>query len=341
MRRPLSKFGKITEAKVAAWYGEDVFESFRTMASGLTVPTPIMGSPISLWRDGMVERAAGGAGFTSLSDLINEATANGKRQDLIYSKSGVTAPATAAHQPLWNVGSLPAAGGVGGTSGTGSVPARNATGALGQANATGGDTLHLTTWTGVSGIAGALLLYDRLWHMTYNHATALSTAVDAANRPTRYQTAALAPGSFLTSEVTTVLSATAHTMTFTYVDQDGNTAEANTAASIRVSAAVQTIPLTAPQWTWTLNSPDTGLRYLTNVAQSTITSVTGISTHVIGHPLAILPQPAANVVFVLDGINSAFNLVRIYDDACLALNEFSKTATTAATVTGQIILVSG
>ena len=338
----MTRFGRITEARLAAWYGEDVWEALRICMGGLRVPVPVMGIPAAICPDGRIlPRIAGGAGFASLSDLISEATTGGKAQTIAYQKVGVTAPAVAATQPLWNVGNLPAAGGVGGTSGTGAVPARTATGALKQENAGAGDTLHLTTWTGASTQAGALLLYDRLWHMTHNHASALSTAVDSANRPSRYQAATTAPGNFVTSEVTTVLSATAHNITLTYVDQDGNTAEANNAQAIRVSSAVQTIALTAPQWTWNLNAADTGLRYLTNVTQSTITSVTGTSSFVIGHPLAILPMPIANQAAILDGINSAFNLVRVYDDAALALNEFSKTATGAATVTGIIQLVSG
>jgi hypothetical protein len=180
----MTRFGHITEARVAAWYGEDVWEALRICMGGLRIPVPIMGIPASITPDGRIlPRVAGGMGFSSLSDLISEATTGGKTQTLCYQKAGVAAPAVGATQPLWNVGNYPAAGGVGGTSGTGAVPARTATGALKQANAAGGDTLHLTTWTGASTQAGALLLYDRLWHMTYNHATALSTAVDAANRP--------------------------------------------------------------------------------------------------------------------------------------------------------------
>jgi hypothetical protein len=137
------------------------------------------------------------------------------------------------------------------------------------------------------------------------------------------------------------MSATAHTLTVTYVDDAGNTAEAGAAKAIRTSSAVQTILWTAPEWTYTLNSPDLGLRYITNQAQSTTASVTGVSSAVIGHPLAILPLPAANIGFVLDGINSAFNMVQILDGACLALMDFQKTANTAATIQGNIVLVSG
>jgi hypothetical protein len=47
------------------------------------------------------------------------------------------------------------------------------------------------------------------------------------------------------------------------------------------------------------------------------------------------------VPFVLDGINSAFNLQRIYDDACLFF--YTPQIATAATITytGTVQLVSG
>lgn len=337
--RRRSRWGRVTEGKMERWYGRDVVDMLHVGSMGLTTPVPIIGVGASAYRGCFLPRVTG-AGFSSLSDLIAEATVNGKRQDVLYSKVGVAPGATAGTAPLWNVGNLPGAGGVGGTSGTGAVPARTATGALKQANAAGGDTLHVVSWTGTATLAGTILLYDRLWHMTYNHATSTSTAVDSSNRPSRYN-GTDAAGNFVTSEVTTALSATAHTITLTYVDQGGNTAEANAATSARVSSAVQTIGLTAPAWTYALNAADTGLRYLTNVAQSTTASVTGVSSFVIGHPLAWLPQPAANIGLVLDGVNSAFSLVQVKDDACLALMDLVKTANTATTINGQITLVSG
>lgn len=185
------------------------------------------------------------------------------------------------------------------------------------------------------------MLCDRLWDMTYNHATATSTAVDANNRPDRYQTAALAPGNFISGEITTALSATAHNLTVTYVDQDGNAAEAAAAYAAPVSAVAMRSPTVAGQWFVPLNAGDTGARYITNIAQSTITSVTGITTWWVSHPIALMPFCAANVPFVLDGINSAFNLQRIYDDACLFFYTPMIASTGTITYTGTIQLVAG
>lgn len=281
------------------------------------------------------------AGFTSLSDLISEATSGGKSRMLMYSKVATTATTVGNAFSCFNVGNLPSASGVGGTSGTGRKTVRTTAGALKQENAAGGDQLHLTTWTGQATAVSSLMLVDRLWDMTYNHATATSTAVDSANRPDRYQTSVLAPGNFISGEITTALSATAHTLTVTYVDDAGNTAEAATAYAAPVSAVAGRSPTVAGQWFVPLNAGDTGARYLTNVDQSTITSVTGVTTWWVAHPIAMMPFPVANVPFVMDGINSAFNLQRIYDDACLAFYTPQIAATGGITYSGIVQAVSG
>jgi len=130
-------------------------------------------------------------------------------------------------------------------------------------------------------------------------------------------------------------------LTVTYVDQDGNTAEAAAAYAAPASAVAGRTPTVAGQWFVPLNAGDTGARYLTNIAQSTITSVTGVTTWFVGHPLVLVPLPTANVPFVYDGINSAFSLARIYDDACLSFMTPAIATTGNITYTGLIRCVSG
>jgi hypothetical protein len=287
------------------------------------------------------QKVTANAGFSSLGDLISEATTGGKGQMLWYNKAATTATTVGNAFSCFNVGTLPAASGVGGTSGTGRKTTKATTGALAFSNAASGDTLHLTTWTGQASAVSSLMLADRLWDMTYNHASSTSTAIDASNRPDRYQTAALAPGNFISGEITTALSATAHNLTVTYVDQDGNAAEAAAAYAAPVSAVAGRSPTVAGQWFVPLNGSDTGARYLTNIAQSTITSVTGVTSWFVAHPISMMPYPVANVPFVLDGINSAFNLQRIYDDACLFFYTPMIATTGSITYTGNIMAVSG
>lgn len=283
------------------------------------------------------------AGFASLSDLISEATTGGKSQMLSFTKAG-TAGTVGRSNSLWTVGAWPAIGAAGGTTGTGAARTRTTTGALTQANAAGGDQLHVTTMTVQASVAGQMLLvYDRLWDMTHTM-TVDPRSCDAANVPTRYQTAALAPGNFLSGEVTTVLPAATPTVTFDYVDQDGNNVTGPALSTIASAAAVNTCPFTAPNWFYPLNPADTGLRSLQNSANAVNLSAamaSGVVTWFIGHPLVFVPVPLANTPVIIDGINSAFNLQRVYDDACIAFMELSKGATTATNWWGAIQLVSG
>ena len=283
------------------------------------------------------------AGFSSLSDLISEATTGGKTQMLQFTKAG-TAGTAGRSNTLFNVGSWPAAGGVGGTTGTGRVLTKTNTGALQQIDAAGGDQLHVTTITVQASVAGQMLLmYDRLWDMTHTM-TVDPRSCDAANVPTRYQTAALAPGNFFSGEVTTVLPAATPTITLDYVDQDGNNVTGSALSTIASAAAVNTVPFTAPNWFYPLASTDQGLRSLQNSANAINLSAamaSGVVTWFIGHPLAFIPMPLANTPVILDGINSAFNLARVYDGACLSFMEISKGATTATNWWGAIQLVSG
>ena len=275
-------------------------------------------------------------GFASLSDLITEATTGGKSQWLMYQKTGVAGPAATSSAFLWAQGAMPSAGANAGAAAGGTVPDNTTIGGFKQTDPGGSDTLHLTTWTGLPATAvSSLMLFDYIFGVN-NSLNSTNTAITGV--PTRYQTTTAA-GSFVSARVTTVLSSTATNLTVTYMDQDGNTAEAAAAVAARVSSAVQTIPLTQPLWFIPLNTGDTGLRKITNVQSSGAN--TGVVDWTIGHPLAILPQPQVNVSYILDGINSAFNLIQVQTDACLALLEYFKSATGAATYNGMIQLVSG
>jgi len=68
---------------------------------------------------------------------------------------------------------------------------------------------------------------------------------------------------------------------------------------------------------------------------------TGTLYFVIGHPIAWMPCPIANLVCVVDGINTAFNLARIFDNACLSFLEVIKPSVTATTYNGSFTAVAG
>ena len=281
-----------------------------------------------------------GMGFSSLGDLISEAT-NGKKRTFTYQKASI-AGVTAGAQSTWRVGNQPVAGSAAAAAPGGEAPTDATVGAFPFVNPTSPDTQHLVRWEGSSNQAGtALLLYDRIFAVAK---TMSSTATEAVTgTPTRYQAtsgADYAAGNFLFMEVGTTLGNTAHNWTVcTYTDQDGNTGA--TLPSLAGVNACSAPRLDMPLSTWfaPLASGDTGIKALTQMQCSA--SVTGAVDFVIGHPLAVLPGNAANYWFVLPMINDAFSLERVFDDACLALLELPKPVVGAATYNGTFQTVSG
>jgi hypothetical protein len=272
-------------------------------------------------------------GFTSLGDLISEATAGGKRQSQWFYKGASNN--TNTNQSLWAIGVYPPAGAAGAAIPGGAVPTNTTTGALWQTNAAGGDGLYITTvYAQPNANSASLILYDRLFHAgTILHTTTGAQAVTGV--PTRYLTTA-SVGVAVWLEVTSALGTTAHNATITYTDQSGNAAEAAAAQAVTVSSAANVLPL--PRWFLLLNSTDNGVRTVTNVAFSAVSS--GQSQVVQGKPLVFIPQTTTGIMVVLDGINSAFNLVKVTDNACLAFLALQASAT-ATTYQGEVVMVSG
>ncbi|HJQ58236.1 MAG TPA: hypothetical protein VJ890_15115 [Vineibacter sp.] len=282
------------------------------------------------------------AGFASLDDLIAEATA-GKRQEIAYQKVGVTG-VVGATNTLWFVGNQPAAGANAGAAAGGTAWTRTSTGSLLFNNAGSGDTLHFVGGMPLATVGGnTLLLYDRLHSTTKTMSSTGTESVTGV--PSRYQATTAgaqdsAEGNFLAIECRTALSATAHNWTTClYTDQSGNGSATLPSVTGNSSCIQYRLDQPVGQWFCPLASGDSGIKELDQMQCSA--SVTGAIDFTIGHPLAFMPCPVASVGFWTDGINSAFNLVRIFDDACLAFLEVLKSATGATTYTGTVTLVSG
>lgn len=352
-RRGRRRYGKITEAKLERWYGVDGLNNLLRAGAPLTVPVPIMGTPACMLHGEVISKPwweivgkriihdQRGTGFASLSDLISEAT-SGKSQDIPYSKTGPTG-VVAVTSSLWKGTGLPPAGADGAAPAGGTVPTRTTTGALGQQNPGGSDTLHLTTWTGSATVIGTLMLVDLLLAVTTaaNPGTGAITVTGTQSRYTGSAgTSSYAAGCLITNRVTVALAATAHNITYTYTDQDNNTGASSGAMTGVSGAIVERVDFATPTWAAALAAGDTGVRQLTAITFSA-SPATGQVEHSIVKPLALLPHPTINVGWVLDGINSAFNLVQIQTDACLSFLDFQKTATTATNYTGLLKLVSG
>lgn len=344
---------KIHSARVGRWLGDEAEYLSKITMGYKGPPIPILGTPWSV-RDGdffrnvfreifnftKIQLTSQIGGFTSLSDLISEASGS-KMQTFNIQKVGVTGVVGVCNT-LWFEGNLPVAGSVGAAlTSNGTNCTRTTTGALGQTNAAGGDTLHI-----ISGMLNAstggntLLCYDRLWHgaPAMNSSAAQGFTMTAP----RYATAgAGAAGNVAWMEVgSPALAATAHSNTITYQDQDGNTAEAAAACAGVSGAIAKRFDHAANQWFFPLNTPDVGISKLTSY-QCSAAVATGVMNLVLAHPLCFFPCPVTNYMAPQDGVNTMFNFQRVLDDACLSFIEFVKPATTATTYAGNLTLVSG
>ena len=290
------------------------------------------------------QRGQCNAGFASLSDLIAEATA-GKARDIFWQKAGATG-VVAVTNSLWRLGSQPVAGATGTAAPGGRALDGTTVGAQYGLDNVSTDTGHFISAQVVASIAGnTLMMYDRLFDVLK---TMNSTATESVTGvPTRYQSstpsaADYAGGSFCFVEVGgTALAATAHNWTVClYRNQAGTDAQTFPSMVGNASAIVDRLDHPVSSWFMPLASGDTGVMDL-NQMQCSALVATGVITFAVGHPIAWMPCPVANLACTMDGINSAFNLVRIFDGAALAFLEISKPATTATTYAGTARLVHG
>ncbi len=281
-------------------------------------------------------------GFSSLSDLINEVSNFGKRKDFSFNKAGTTAVVGGTNS-LWRVGAYPAAAALSSNAPTGNATDDATLGAFFFVNPTSPDTQHFVRADIMSSIAPrSILLYDRTFQVNKTMASTATEAVTGS--PTRYQNTAddqpdSADGNFLMVEIQAALSNTAHNWTTcTYTDHNGNAATLPSLTG-NASGIVNRLDHPLNQWFAPLAAGDNGIRTLTQMQCSA--SVTGNVSFVIGHPIAWLPCVVTNMITIVDGINTAFNLTRIFDDACLAFLDVNTPATTAATINGMFATASG
>lgn len=285
------------------------------------------------------------AGFTSLSDLIAEATA-GKRREIVMQKVGATG-VIAVTNSLWRLGNQPAAGAAGAAAPGGTAHTGANTGAVYGLDDVSTDTRHIVSAWAVASVAGqTLLLYDRLFSVAIG-LTGISTAMSVTGVPTRYQSfTATDPdyvgGNFAFIEVGgTALAATAHNWTVCRYRNQANTDQVSFPSMTGNSGAIaDRLDHPVSSWFFPLASGDTGVADLDQI-QASANMATGAANAVVGHPLAFMPIPLANIACQYDGINTAFNLVRVFDGACLAWLEISKPSTSATTYNAGVTMIHG
>lgn len=293
-------------------------------------------------RLGHLRRQSGA--FGNLSAIIAAAT-GGKRQDVVFAKTGVASNAIGNCNDLWVAAGQPVAGAAGAAAPGGTSPTNASTGALSYTNpATANGGHFVSAWLTASVINNTLLMYDRLFAVAK---TMNSTATESVTGTfSRYQNGTATAedyigGNFVyPSNPTTVLAATAHNWTVCqYTDQASNTANSIPSIAGVSACVVGGVDLAAGSWFMPLASGDVGVKALTQMQCSALVA-TGTIDFVVARPIAFFPCPVANLVCPVDGINTAFNLRRIYDNACLAFLEMPKSAVTATTYSGQVTSVA-
>ena len=281
-------------------------------------------------------------GFTSLSDLISEAS-GGKMRRYYWQKAGSTGVVGVTNS-LWGLGPQPAAGANASAAPGGDAPTDATTGGVLIDNVST-DTRHIVS-AGVTceDVGNTLLLYDRIFQVNKTMASTATEAVTGV--PTRYQsqTATAADyigGNFLFVEVGgTALAATAHNWTVCLYNDEGGVSSTLPSLTGNSAAIVRRLDHPAQQWFAPLASGDIGVKALTQM-QASASVATGVINFVIGHPLCWIPAPIANIMCIMDYVNTAFNLVRIFDDAAMALLEVTKPTTSATTYNVEIVAAHG
>jgi hypothetical protein len=289
------------------------------------------------------QRAKANAGFTSISDMVAEASA-GKRRDYFWQKAGSTGVVGVTNS-LWGLGNQPAAGANAANAPGGEAPTDAFQGAMLIDNVST-DTRHIVSGFASCEDAGnTLLLYDRIFQVNKTMNSTSNESVTGV--PTRYQSSTVtnpdyAGGNFLFIEVGgTALAATAHNWdTCLYRDDAGNDAQSLPTVTGNSGAIVRRLDQPAQTWFCPLASGDIGIMDL-NQMHCSAAVATGVINFVIGHPLVWMPIPIANLHIIYDFVRGAFSLVRVFDDAAMALLEVMKPSTSSTTYNAGITAVHG
>ena len=279
------------------------------------------------------------AALTDLSDLINRQSGgnSGTPSNLFFHKvprvAGAAATATVAGRAvsLWTYDGMPAGGA---TPTTVEIPDRSLQGALPFLVATGGRDTHLIGAMVTPTAAGVYLLYDRLMHIGGLSGTSTADQ-DVQDEPPSVAITRNTggEGNIAWYEIYTTIGTTATTLTMTYTNQAGTSAQTSTmnigATGFRETTRAQRIPLAAG---------DTGIRAIEKVKLTASTGTLGNLGITLAQPLAWLPVGAVGTAGWRDYTTGLPGIPVIDPDACLALM-FIPTTTAAPELWGCLSTV--
>lgn len=275
------------------------------------------------------------AALTDLSDLINRATGgnSGTPQNVFFHKvarvagAAATAPIAGRWASLWTYDGHPAGGSAPGAV---AAPTNATTGALPFTSPGGGRESHLTQVWATGLVAGTLLLYDRLLHISGLSGTT-TTAQTVGGTLTRHTGGA---GNFAFIEVYTIIGTTGTTVTMEYTNQAGTTSRVSTATGIGATGFREvTRAIMMP-----LQAGDTGIQAVANIDLLATTGTAGNIGLTVGHPIAYCGIGAAGAPGWRDFVTGLPGIPVIESGACLALL-WSPSTTTAPEVFGGYAIV--
>jgi len=336
------------ESRLARWFGESTLDVLKETSRQLLVPTPIMFTPdgdaIYAVQGHFLGAMRGGA-FVSLADLRQAgamgASVTGQRHSI--DKVGTTRVADFCNS-VWRAGNMPPAAAAAAALAAGTHNNNTTSGAIPIRAAAGGQKLHfIGSEFQSSASEQSLLLYDRLWNgliALSSLAVQTCTLTGYPNSTGRYSAA---PGestgnfAFVANEAGATLSAVAHTWSMIYTDDAGNAAQA-AAALAGISGAI-TNRIDHAGFAIPLLVGDYGVADIESIQCSVNTVAAGAPTIVLAHPIAILPCGLPQQY--IDGVNAAFNLCEVKDNAALAFIELMAGATASQRTAGLVTIVEG
>lgn len=275
--------------------------------------------------------------LTDLSDIINRCTGgnSGTPENIFFFKDSrvgsAAASATVAGRlsSLWEFEGCPSGGAAPGAV---AVPTNATDGALKQTDPGGGRTKWLLGMSATASVAGTLILYDRLLHISGLDATNAS-AQTVGGTLTRY-TGSEAVGNQIWVEIYSQIGSSATTITALYDDQGSSTNVTSTATAfggtaLREPQRIIPIPLA---------SDDNGVKNLVSVDLAGSTTGAGNFGASIVRPLLALQLPVAGVGQTRNLISDMPGPIEIKTGACLALAWLAN-GTTAPQIYGNISMI--
>lgn len=228
---------------------------------------------------------------------------------------------------LWGAAGFPVAGANPAT-GSGAAADRTTAGAIPLAALGGGNVGYLARVAGALGVAGSLVVYDRLVHTSGLSGTVATAQTVNTTALTRYTDG---EGVEAWLEWYADTGATAVTATVSYTNQAGTPGRSGTASLGATMRARRILPIT-------LQAGDRGVRSVESVTLSASTLAAGNFGVTLARRLAILGAPLANLSYEADYARLAAPVV--VDGACLALAVLCST-TSSGLLLGDLAVMEG